>query len=147
MKHADIFITHNMTGLKAEHAEYVYVIHADTTMGAATCGEFGSGQDVTINRINLLALRSALQHFHNSSEITVYTDSSTVAGAFNCDNIRQWRENGFQTARGKTLANEDLWRNVSDLAQKHLINAIFTKHHQYSSWAESELRRKYSKVQ
>lgn len=147
MKHADIFITHNMTSLKAGHAAYVYVIYANSSKGEATCGRFGTGQDVTINRINLLALQAALKHFHNPAEITIYTDSSTVAGAFNCGNITQWRKNGFQTARGKPLANADLWRSIAELSQNHLVNAIFTKHHQYSNWAETELRRKYGKSQ
>lgn len=149
MKHADIFITHNITDpcRKAGQAAYVYVIYADTSMGAATCGEFGRGQDVTVNRINLLALRSALKHFPNPAEITIYTDSSTVAGAFNCNNIQQWRKNGFKTARKKPLANADLWRSVSDLAQKHLVNAVQTRCHKYTSWAESELRRKFGKAQ
>ena len=36
MKHVDIFITHNMTGMKAERAAYVYVISAGTSKGEAT---------------------------------------------------------------------------------------------------------------
>ncbi len=147
MKHADIFITHNMVNLRAGYAAYVYVIYADTSKGGATCGEFGTGQDVTVNRINLLALRAALKHFPNSAEITVYTDSSTVAGAFNCDNIRSWRENGFQTARGRPLANADLWRSVADLSRKHLMNAVCTRYHKYTNWAEDELRKKYGRAQ
>lgn len=147
MKHADIFITHNMISLKAGYAAYVYVIRADTSRGGATCGGFGTGQDVTINRINLLALRSALKRFRNPAEITVYTDSSTVAGAFNCNNIKSWTENGFKTARGRPLANADLWRSVSDLSRKHLINAVQTRCHKYTSWAEDELRKKYGRAQ
>lgn len=147
MKHADIFITHNMTNLKAGYAAYVYVISAYTSRGEATCGEFGTGQDVTINRINLLALRSALKHFPNPAEITVYTDSSTVAGAFNCNHIKQWRLNDFKTARGRPLANADLWRSVADLTQKHLVNAILTRNHTYSNWAEDELHKKFGKAQ
>jgi len=147
MKHADIFITHNMVSLKAGYAAYVYVILADTSRGEATCGEFGTGQDVTVNRINLLALRSALKHFHKPAEITVYTDSSTVAGAFNCDNIKSWRENNFKTARGRPLANADLWRGVSDLSRIHLINAVQARRHVYSNWAEDELMKKFGRAQ
>lgn len=147
MKHADIFITHNMTGLKAGHAAYVYVIYADTSKGGAECGEFGTGQDVTVNRINLLALGAALKHFREPAEITVYTDSSTVAGAFNRGSIMQWRQNGFKTAKGKPLANADLWRGVAGLARGHLVNAVLTRHHQYTNWAEDELGKKYGRAQ
>lgn len=147
MKHADIYITHNMANLKAGHAAYVYVISAHTSKGEATCGEFGTGQDVTVNRVNLLALRSALKHFRIPAEITVYTDSSTVAGAFNCDHIKQWRANGFKTAGGRPLANADLWRSVAGLTQKHLVNAVLTRHHTFSNWAEDELRKKFGRAQ
>ncbi len=41
MKHADIYITHNMTNLRAGYVAYVYVISTDTAKGKATCGEFG----------------------------------------------------------------------------------------------------------
>ena len=148
MKHVDIFITHNMKNLRAVQAAYVYVIFSETSAGEATCGEFGTVQEnVTINRINLLALISALKHFDKPAEITVYTDSSTVAGAFNCGNIRTWIKNGFQTARKKPLANADLWRRVAELTQGHLVNAILTNHHQFSNWADGELMRKYGKAQ
>lgn len=147
MKHADIFITHNIKSVKAGYAAYVFVISANTSKGEATCGEFGTCQDVTVNRINLLALRSALRHFPKPAEITIYTDSTTVAGAFNCNNIGRWGENGFKTAHGRPLANADLWRGVSDLAQKHLINAVQTRCHTYSSWAEGELMRKFGRAQ
>ena len=56
MKHVDIFITHNMTGMKAERAAYVYVISAGTSKGEATYTGFGVQQDATVNRINLAAL-------------------------------------------------------------------------------------------
>lgn len=149
MKHADIFITHNIVNpcQKAGHAAYVYVIYADTSKGGATCGEFGAGQDVTVNRINLLALRSALKHFPRPAEITIYTDSGTVAGGFNRGSIKEWAKNGFKTSRGKSIANADLWRSVSDLAKKHLINAVQTKSHVYTNWAEDELRKKYGRAQ
>lgn len=147
MKHVDIYITHNMTHMKGSSAAYVYVICAGTSRGDATYVEFGTGQDTTVNRINLTALASALKHFHSPAEITVYTDSSTVAGAFNCGNIKKWVKNGFQTAKGKPLANDDLWRKVAGQTQKHLVNAILTNHHQYSNWAEEELARKYGRTE
>ncbi len=71
MKHVDIFITHNMTSLKARRAAYVYVIYALTSKGDATCSAFGMEQNVTVNRINLYAFCSALAHFTNPAEITV----------------------------------------------------------------------------
>ncbi len=147
MKHVDIFITHNMAGMKCRSAAYVYVISTHTSRGDATYTEFGTEYDTTVNRINLSALLSALKHFGRPAEITVYTDSSTVAGAFNCGNIRKWQQNGFRTARGKPLANEDLWRMVAEGMQGHLVNAILTNHHQYTNWAEDELRRKYGRAQ
>jgi ribonuclease HI len=115
MKHVDIFITHNMTSLKARRAAYVYVIYALTSKGDATCSEFGMEQNVTVNRINLYAFCSALAHFTSPAEITVYTDSSVLASAFNCGNIDKWQKNGFQTARGRPLANADLWCRVAPL--------------------------------
>ena len=147
MKHVDIFITHNMTSLKARRAAYVYVIYALTSKGDATCSEFGMEQNVTVNRINLYAFCSALAHFTSPAEITVYTDSSVLASAFNCGNIDKWQKNGFQTARGRPLANADLWCRVAPLIQGHLVNAVLTKQHQYTSWAETELVRKYGGAQ
>ncbi len=147
MKHVDIYITHNMTSMKCRSAAYVYVICTGTLRGDATYTEFGTEYDTTVNRINLSALVSALAHFRKPAEITVYTNSSTVAGAFNCGNIRKWQENGFQTAKGKPLANEDLWRRVAEGTQGHLVNAILTNHHQYTNWAEDELKKKFGRAQ
>ena len=147
MKHVDIFITHNMTGMKAGRAAYAYVISAGTSKGEATYTGFGVHQDATVNRINLAALKSALEHFHSPAEITVYTDSSTIAGAFNCGNLKAWENNGFQTAKKKPLANAELWRRIAELVRRHLVNVILTRRHQYTDWAERELERKYGKPQ
>lgn len=147
MKHVDIYITHNLASIKSIRADYVYVICAETPKGEATLVEFGTDWDTTVNKINLSALESALGHFHSPAEITVYTDSPTLAGAFNCGNIKKWRENGFMTAKGKELVNADLWQQVAGQARRHIINAIHTRHHQYTNWAEAELAKKYGKAE
>ena len=147
MKHVDIYITHNMASLKAGRAAYVYVICAGTSRGDATCGEFGVEQDVTVNRINLYALRSALGNFTKPAEITVYTDSSVVAGAFNCGNLDTWIKNGFHTARGQMVSNADLWHEVADRTCRHIMNAVLTKEHLYTGWAHEALLKKYGKAQ
>lgn len=147
MKHVDIYITHNMASLKAARAAYVYVICADTSKGNAACGEFGIEQDVTVNRINLYALRSALGHFIKPAEITIYTDSPVVAGAFNCGNLDKWIKNGFHTARGQLVSNTDLWRSIADRTCIHIINAVMTKEHAYTDWAQKTLLQKYGNAQ
>lgn len=58
-----------------------------------------------------------------------------------------WIENGFHTARGQMVSNADLWRGIADRTRIHIMNAVLTKEHAYTDWAQKILLQKYGNAQ
>uniref|UniRef100_A0AAQ5XYQ2 RNase H type-1 domain-containing protein n=1 Tax=Amphiprion ocellaris TaxID=80972 RepID=A0AAQ5XYQ2_AMPOC len=58
----------------------------------------------------------------------IITDSSYCAQALNED-LAIWEENGFETAKGKTVAHRDLWKKIAELRMNMDLEVMHQKAH------------------
>lgn len=73
----------------------------------------GSGQSTTNNRMEIQAIIAAMHEISSHKgvkTVVVYTDSTYAVRGIN-EWIHGWRRNGWQTAQGKPVENQDLWRS------------------------------------
>ncbi len=88
----------------------------------------GAEQDTTNNRMELSAAINALQALKRPSQVRLTTDSKYVM-----DGITQWMDNwkkrGWKTAAKKPVKNEDLWRALDDMVNKHQVKWHWVKGH------------------
>lgn len=78
-------------------------------------GRSGSGFDesTTNQRMELLAAIKALEECFDGNPITIYSDSQyLVLGA--TDWIWSWARNGWNTQKGFSVKNQDLWMQIFD---------------------------------
>lgn len=68
----------------------------------------GSETHTTNNRMELTAVIRALEH---ATDVTVYTDSRYVKDGIE-KWIINWKRNGWKTASGEPVKNQDLWRRL-----------------------------------
>lgn len=61
-------------------------------------------------------------------EIAIYTDSVYVQKGMT-EWIHAWRQRGWRTSDKKPVKNEDLWRELDQLAQGHQIQWHWVKGH------------------
>jgi ribonuclease HI len=82
--------------------------------------ELGGREDYTTNnRMELLAVISALQTVPQEAEMTIYTDSAYVVNGITRWVIG-WKKNKWKTSQKEDVLNKDLWEKLDD-ARKHKV--------------------------
>ena len=89
-----------------------------------------SGADpmTTNNRMELLAVISALEALNEPCEVELYTDSQYVSNAINLGWLDSWRKKDWKR-KGGEVKNIDLWANLVPLLEKHNVTFVWVKGH------------------
>jgi ribonuclease HI len=82
----------------------------------------------TNNRMELTAAIEALQSLNRACEVSLHTDSQYLRRGVTSW-IDSWKANGWRTASRKPVKNEDLWRRLDALAQRHQVEWFWVKGH------------------
>jgi len=96
--------------------------------GAGKHEIFGGEAQTTNNRMELTAVIRALEALPGASRARVHTDSTYVQQGISSW-IHSWKRKGWRTADGKSVKNQDLWRQLDEEAQKHRVEWIWVKGH------------------
>ena len=83
----------------------------------------------TNNRMELLAVIVALNSLTRPCEVEIWTDSKYVQQAITQNWLRNWLKNGWKTAAKKPVKNQDLWRQLVPLIEKHDVKFNWVKGH------------------
>ncbi|TVO76263.1 ribonuclease HI [Sedimenticola selenatireducens] len=97
---------------------------------------YGGEPDTTNNRMELLAVISALEVLTRPAKVRVTTDSRYVQNGIT-DWIINWKRNGWKTAARKPVKNSDLWQRLDQLVALHDVHWAWVKGH--SGHPENEL--------
>ena len=89
---------------------------------------WGGEAATTNNRMELMAVIRALEALKRRSLVRVYTDSQYVQKGIS-EWVRKWKRNGWKTAERKPVKNDDLWRQLDELAQQHDIEWHWVRGH------------------
>ncbi len=88
----------------------------------------GGERLTTNNRMELLAVIRALESLKRRCVVKLHTDSQYVQKGIS-EWIINWKKRGWKTADKKPVKNEDLWRELDQLATQHDIDWIWVKGH------------------
>ena len=89
---------------------------------------FGGDPSTTNNRMELRAVIEALRTLKAPSRVQIYTDSSYVQQGMSAW-LEKWKRQGWKTSDRKAVKNEDLWRQLDDLARGHQVSWHWVKGH------------------
>jgi len=88
----------------------------------------GGENQTTNNRMELRAAIEALSALKESCDVGLTTDSTYVR-----DGITQWlpkwQRNGWRTAAGKPVKNQDLWQALDEQVARHTVTWHWVKGH------------------
>jgi ribonuclease HI len=89
-----------------------------------------SGYDpsTTNNRMELMAAIEALRVLRMPVSVDLHTDSQYVRNGMS-DWLARWKRNGWRTADRKPVKNTDLWRELDELAHRHVIRWHWVRGH------------------
>ncbi|MDC1148555.1 ribonuclease HI [Pelagibacteraceae bacterium] len=105
----------------------------------------GSAENTTNNRMELMALISALK-FVKDQNLEIFTDSKYAKDGIE-KWIINWKKNGWKTSNKEDVKNKDLWIELDKLNEQKEIKWTWVKGHagdKYNSLAD-ELARSQSK--
>jgi ribonuclease HI len=88
----------------------------------------GGEPGTTNNRMELTAVIRALEALTRPCKVRLHTDSQYVQKGISAW-IHQWKRRGWRTADNKPVKNEDLWRQLDELAARHDVDWVWVKGH------------------
>lgn len=89
---------------------------------------YGGERLTTNNRMELLAVIRALEALKRRCRVQLHTDSKYVQQGISTW-IHGWKKNGWRTSDKKPVKNDDLWKQLDQLAQQHDIEWLWVKGH------------------
>jgi ribonuclease HI len=91
--------------------------------------ELCGGERVTTNnRMELLAVIRALESLNRRCVVKLHTDSQYVQKGIS-EWIIGWKKRGWKTADKKPVKNEDLWRELDQIASQHDVEWLWVRGH------------------
>jgi ribonuclease HI len=88
----------------------------------------GAELATTNNRMELLAVIKALNFIALGSKAIVTTDSKYVKDGITAW-INNWKRNNWKAATGQPVKNQDLWVQLDNIVQQHMITWKWVKGH------------------
>lgn len=88
----------------------------------------GGEANTTNNRMELTAVVSGLAALKRPCNVIICTDSQYVKNGME-KWIHGWKNNGWKTASKQAVKNEDLWRQLDQLAAQHQIQWTWVRGH------------------
>ncbi len=89
----------------------------------------GGENPTTNNRMELLAVISALEKLNQSCIVELYSDSKYVIDSLTKGWLDSWIKNGWRKADKKPVLNVDLWERLLPLLNKHEMHYHWVKGH------------------
>ena len=96
----------------------------------------GNAENTTNNRMELTGLLEGLKALKRPCQVRVVTDSQYLRKAFTDAWIVKWQRNGWKTAGGDAVKNQDLWEALIVQAHKHALTFVWVRGH--AGHAENE---------
>ena len=88
----------------------------------------GSEARTTNNRTELAAAINGLRALRESCEMELVTDSQYLKQGIT-EHLARWKTNGWRTSNRKSVRNQDLWRELDEVASEHVIRWAWVAGH------------------
>jgi ribonuclease HI len=88
----------------------------------------GGAPETTNNRMELTAINEGLRALNRACRVTVLTDSDYVRRGIT-EFLPRWKENGWRNSARKPVANQDLWEQLEELAEYHVLTWLHVRGH------------------
>lgn len=89
---------------------------------------YGSEQNTTNNRMELMGSIEALKALKRPCEVILWTDSQYVKKGIS-EWLVGWKAKGWRTASNQPVKNQDLWQMLDQEANRHQIDWRWVKGH------------------
>ncbi|MBD5132719.1 MAG: ribonuclease HI [Clostridiales bacterium] len=109
----------------------------------------GGDADTTNNRMEVYAAIAGLSALKEKCAVNLYSDSAYLVNAIEQRWLNNWKRNNWRTADKKEVKNQDLWRALDELLNKHEVTFIKVKGHadnEYNNRCDEYARGEIAKL-
>lgn len=89
----------------------------------------GCELETTNNRMELLAVISALEALKEPCEVTVVSDSKYIVDAISKGWLESWKKNGWRKSDKKPVLNQSSWQKLVALMEIHSVTFKWVRGH------------------
>ena len=101
--------------------------------------------NVSGNVLPLELLREALSVLTKTCRIQVNTCCKYILGTVQNGRLAEWRKNGWSRAGGRPLKNKELWQQVSELMDDHVVKAVCVSH-SYRNVMQEDIKKELERI-
>lgn len=92
--------------------------------------ELSQGYELTTNnRMEMMAVITALSALKEPCNVNLYSDSKYVVDAVHKGWMEKWKKNNWMRTKTEKASNSDLWVKLDSLLKIHNVNFIWVKGH------------------
>lgn len=110
-----------------------------------TRDDFVREEKTTYHKSVLSALLKSLKRLNTGCIVEVRTDCTYISNNWKNGNLRHWKTNGWKTYNGKPIKNKELWQQVSEELDKHIVKIERVRRHSYTKWMQEQAKEKLKK--
>ena len=89
----------------------------------------GYEPNTTNQRMELMAVITALEYFTDKQSILLFTVSAYVCNGYNKKWYENWKVNGWKNSKGEDVANKELWERLIRAVEFHDVKMTYVKGH------------------
>lgn len=90
----------------------------------------------TNNRMELMAVISALEELNQPCDVTIHSDSQYVVNAHQQNWLTNWQAHNWKNSSKKPVKNADLWQRLLIAERPHQVRFEWVKGHAGNEWNE-----------
>lgn len=94
----------------------------------------GGEKHTTNNRMEIQAVIEGLKLLKEPCQVKVYSDSAYVVNCFQKGWINGWLRNGWKNSKKEPVENQDQWKELWELMNKHKVEYVKVKGHSDNEW-------------
>lgn len=94
----------------------------------------GGEKHTTNNRMEIQAVIEGLKLLKEPCQVKVYSDSAYVVNCFQKGWIHGWLRNGWKNSKKEPVENQELWKALWELMNKHKVEYVKVKGHSDNEW-------------
>lgn len=134
MKTVNIYIAINSKNTRESEKKYGYVLELEGNPN--TKEKFGEIK-ATYNKTTLKVINEALGRLNQPCKVRVFVENAFIANIAE-HYLESWAKANFKGKKGKTLENEQEWRELWGFTKAHQIIWIKEKHN-YAKWMQDQM--------
>lgn len=89
----------------------------------------GSEKHTTNQKMELRAAVEGLKALKEPCQVQLFSDSAYLINAFNLGWLERWQRNGWKTVKKESVENQDLWKELLTLSERHKVQWVKVKGH------------------